>query len=147
MPDARSPHEDVHVADAVVYKTTGELLLVQRHDHSWWIPGGRVELGETFAEAAVREVAEETGVIVRFSGISCVTETRLRDQHVVFVTCLTEVLGGEAKAPSDDPKVVDVRWVSPDEAEEMLPDFPARSVILRRNAPHIPHFVERPTTI
>ena len=43
-----------------------ELLLIRRgHGPAageWSIPGGRVEVGETLAEAVVRELAEETGL-------------------------------------------------------------------------------------
>jgi len=42
-----------------------QLLLMQRSDNAHWgLPGGYVELGESVAEAAVREVFEETGVRV-----------------------------------------------------------------------------------
>src|SRR3954465_5439051 len=41
----------------------GRLLLVQRCDSgAWELPGGRVDVGETAVEAAVRETAEEAGV-------------------------------------------------------------------------------------
>lgn len=54
---------------AVVLDGGGRLLLIQRgHAPSaglWSVPGGRVEPGETLAEAAVREVREETGLVVR----------------------------------------------------------------------------------
>ncbi len=131
----------------MVRNRTGEILLVKRTDQTWWIPGGRVELGETFAEAAVREVAEGTGIAVRFAGVLAVTESTLLDRHVVLVTCLADLLGGEIRIPIDDPKVTDVRWVQSAQAEELLPDFPARPVILRLDPPRIPHFVERPTRI
>ena len=40
-----------------------ELLLVQRSDNAHWgLPGGYVERGESVADAAAREVFEETGV-------------------------------------------------------------------------------------
>jgi 8-oxo-dGTP diphosphatase len=53
---------------AVVHDRDGRLLLVRRgrppHAGSWSLPGGRVEAGETLAQAVVREVREETGLTV-----------------------------------------------------------------------------------
>jgi ADP-ribose pyrophosphatase YjhB (NUDIX family) len=53
---------------AIVRDDAGRLLLVQRgHDPEagrWSLPGGRVEPGETDAEALAREMHEETGLIV-----------------------------------------------------------------------------------
>lgn len=55
---------ELSVAAVVVHD--GMLLLVRRGHGpaagSWSVPGGRVEHGETLAEAVVREVAEETGL-------------------------------------------------------------------------------------
>jgi 8-oxo-dGTP diphosphatase len=54
---------------AVVQDDSGRLLLVRRGREPsrglWSLPGGRVEPGETPAEAVVREVREETGLVVR----------------------------------------------------------------------------------
>ncbi len=36
-----------------------------KHGQRWYLPAGRVEPGETFAEAAARETLEEAGVVVR----------------------------------------------------------------------------------
>ena len=50
---------------AVVWRDQpgGELLLMQRSDNQHWgLPGGYVEIGESVAAAATREVFEETGV-------------------------------------------------------------------------------------
>jgi len=48
----------------------GRLLLVRRCDSGTWeLPGGRVDIGETAAEAAVRETAEESGVHVLVTGL------------------------------------------------------------------------------
>ena len=53
---------------AVISDDAGRLLLVKRgHEPGmglWSIPGGRVEAGESDAAAVVREVREETGLVV-----------------------------------------------------------------------------------
>jgi ADP-ribose pyrophosphatase YjhB (NUDIX family) len=49
----------------------GRILLVRRCDSGTWeLPGGRVDVGETAAEAAVRETAEETSVHVLVTGLA-----------------------------------------------------------------------------
>lgn len=54
---------------AVVHDAHGRLLLIRRgHEPGkgrWSLPGGRVEAGESAAEAVEREVLEETGLVVR----------------------------------------------------------------------------------
>jgi ADP-ribose pyrophosphatase YjhB (NUDIX family) len=53
---------------AIIKDHTGRLLLIKRgHDPGkglWSIPGGRIEDGEADEEALVREVREETGLVV-----------------------------------------------------------------------------------
>ena len=50
-------------ADAAVIDKEGRMLLMQRADNKMWaMPGGALEVGESAAEGAVREVLEETGV-------------------------------------------------------------------------------------
>jgi 8-oxo-dGTP diphosphatase len=50
-----------------------EVLLIKRGKPpfagEWSIPGGKIEYGETAAEAALRELAEETGVTARITGL------------------------------------------------------------------------------
>ena len=49
----------------------GRLLLTRRVDNGLWVlPGGKLELGETIAEAVVREVGEEAGVEVEVTGLA-----------------------------------------------------------------------------
>lgn len=52
-------------ASAVIFDRRGRLLLQQRSDGGQWgLPGGSVEIGESVRDAIVREVREETGLIV-----------------------------------------------------------------------------------
>jgi ADP-ribose pyrophosphatase YjhB (NUDIX family) len=58
----------VDCVGALVYDGARRLLVIQRKYEPdagmWSIPGGRVEPGESDPEAVIREVAEETGLIV-----------------------------------------------------------------------------------
>lgn len=65
-------------ADAAVINGRGEILLIQRADNSKWaMPGGALEVGETPAQGAVREVFEETGVTCEVTGLVGLFDSRL----------------------------------------------------------------------
>lgn len=57
-------------SSAVVVDDEGRILLQRRSDSgNWALPGGAMDIGETLAESAVREVKEETGFDVRVERI------------------------------------------------------------------------------
>src|SRR5262245_4444954 len=67
---SRTPVPTWYFALVVVRRGHRFLLTQERkYGSSWSIPGGRVEPGESLADAAIREVAEETGVPIRLDGI------------------------------------------------------------------------------
>ncbi|MFE9797208.1 NUDIX hydrolase [Streptomyces goshikiensis] len=55
----------LNFAAACVVTEEGVLLQRRGDDGTWGLPGGAIELGESAAEAAVRETEEETGLKVR----------------------------------------------------------------------------------
>jgi 8-oxo-dGTP diphosphatase len=57
---------EVHAAGGVVLDGEGRVALVHRPRYDdWSLPKGKLDRGESFEEAALREVAEETGVRAR----------------------------------------------------------------------------------
>ncbi len=59
--DFKGFYKLIHAAGGVVKNDKGEILLIYRWE-KWDLPKGKVEPGEDYAEAAVREVMEECGV-------------------------------------------------------------------------------------
>ena len=109
------------IAAAVIVKD-GRFLLVQRAvsegSLSWQFPAGEVEQGELVEDAAVRETAEEAGLVV-------VAKSRLGERihpatgrEMVYVEC--EVIDGEAHA-ADDEEIAAVSWIRLDEIPEYVP--------------------------
>ena len=48
---------------AVIHDDQSRLLLQEKHDGSWSLPAGAIELGESPEQAVAREVMEETGML------------------------------------------------------------------------------------
>ena len=106
---------------AVVFKE-GKILTIKRGQEpgrgKWSIPGGRVELGETTFEAAVREVREECSIEVEIERVLDSVDNIIRDEdgrikyHFVIIDLLARYVGGEIKAQSD---AEECRWVTPQE--------------------------------
>lgn len=91
----------------------GCLLLVRRGRApalgKWSVPGGRVEWGETLADAAVREVAEETGLEATCGGFAGWVERIGDGHHYVIVDFWVTVEGRQDPVAGDD--AAEARWV------------------------------------
>jgi len=102
---------------AVVTDGRGRLLLIKRgHEPGaglWSLPGGRIEAGETDAEALVREMIEETGLTVQPGRlIGQVQRPGLAGDVIDIKDYAATVIGGTL-CPADD--AADARWVDPAE--------------------------------
>ena len=104
---------------ALIFDEDNRILLIERGGEplkGWWsLPGGVLETGETLAEGVVREVKEETGLIVEPDQMIEVFERIMRDAegrpeyHYVLIDYVCRVTGGTL-SPADD--CADARWTS-----------------------------------
>ena len=122
--DVRDTASTVRAAGGLVWRRSArglELALIRRSrhgDNEWSLPKGKLDPGETFEEAAVREVEEETGIrarLVRFAGVM---QYEVKGDNKVVCLWDMEAIG-EGRA-YDNGEVKEVRWVSRDEALELL---------------------------
>jgi ADP-ribose pyrophosphatase YjhB (NUDIX family) len=61
---------------AVVFNERDELLLIERPSHLWFVPTGFADIGYTPAEIAIKEVREETGLVVTPTRLIAVYDIR-----------------------------------------------------------------------
>lgn len=97
------------------------LLMIRRGrgpaDGLWSVPGGRVEAGETLAEAVVREVREETGLEGVCDRLVGWVERIGDDHHFVILDFYVEVLEDGEPVAGDD--AAEARWVPIEDVAEL----------------------------
>ena len=118
-----------------------KLLLVRRRNPpdagKWGFPGGAQELGETVAAAAVRELAEETGVRAEPSGVLDVVDFIERDEegrvrfHYTLIAVLLAWCHGEGVAGDD---ADELRWLTLVEVDALLASASERVGPIARKA-------------
>jgi 8-oxo-dGTP diphosphatase len=128
----RYPDRPIVGVLAVVMR--GDRVLVVRRTNPplpgrWGFPGGVLELGETVAQGAMRELFEETGVKAQAAGPLTVIDTIDRDEegrvryHYTLVVVIGAWMSGEGVAGDDADEVA---WLTRAEiVEQGLPTAPA----------------------
>jgi ADP-ribose pyrophosphatase YjhB (NUDIX family) len=122
-PDAPAANSLVVGSSAVVVDDEGRILLQRRSDSgNWALPGGAMDIGETFAASALREVKEETGFDVRIDRIVGIysdpghvfayDDGEVRQEFSICVACT--IVGGELSVSSES---TDVRFFAATEVQ------------------------------
>jgi 8-oxo-dGTP pyrophosphatase MutT (NUDIX family)/phosphohistidine phosphatase SixA len=118
MPGSPAERVDIRAAGAVVWREDGDIALVHRPRYDdWSFPKGKLDRGETMPFAAVREVAEETGLRV------CLGPALGEVRYTVpegnkLVGYWSARAGDGGFVPNDETD--ELRWVSQGQAAEML---------------------------
>ena len=106
----------IEAAGGLVYNTTGRLLMIFRNN-KWDLPKGKLEVGESIQDCAIREVQEETGV----SNLRIVSELQrtyhtyeINGKSILKCTYWFEMYTNYSKdlVPQIKEGITQVEWVS-----------------------------------
>lgn len=105
----------------IIKDDQGRLLLIKR-GHApgaglWSLPGGRIEPGETDAEALVREMREETGLAVQAGRLLGTARRPGRGDDVLDIRDYSATVTGGTLRAGDD--AAEARWVMASEMESL----------------------------
>lgn len=123
----------------MVLNKESKVLLGKRHDDAvkadsalrgegtWTMPGGKLEWGESFEDGAIREVKEETGLVIKNPKVISIHNSKNDHAHFVTIGLLVTEFEGEPKVMEPD-EIVKWQWFGMDELP--LPMFfPSTKVI------------------
>ncbi|MGV9009686.1 NUDIX hydrolase [Brevundimonas sp.] len=119
-------------AVGVVCLRGDEVLLIRRgkppRKGEWSLPGGRIETGERAVDAALRELAEETGVTARITGLIDVVDGLFAEAglHYVLIDYAAEWVAGEPVAGDD---ALEARFVPLDQVDGLIEWSETRRII------------------
>jgi len=127
----RYPERPIVAVLAVVLRGDRTLIVQRKQQPNagrWGFPGGVLELGETIAEGAMRELREETGIVARPAGWLDIHDAISRDDdgrvqfHYTLIAVRGTWVSGEGVAGDD---AADCAWVSRDDVlADKYPTFP-----------------------
>ena len=122
--DARAYPDRPFLAVSAAIIRDGRVLVARRARGPaygiWTMPGGVVEAGETLTEALIREIAEETAMIVEPVALAGHREVVVRDddqrvsRHFVIMCFATRWISGE---PQLNEELAEARWLKPEELD------------------------------
>ena len=110
----------------VIIQRDGKILLGMRHPDpdkadsafrssgEWTLPGGELEFGESLEEGAIREVLEETGIILKNPSVFAVSNCKNEHAHFVTVCLTSSESEGKARVTEPD-EIVEWQWFALDE--------------------------------
>ena len=101
----------------IIKNDSGEILIVKRHPKSrtdpemWELPGGKVEKGEFFADALVREIKEETNLDVEVGDFCEAVQNDYSHKRTVQI--MMYLIGAEGEVKISD-EHTEFMWASLD---------------------------------
>ncbi len=94
---------------------------------TWTMPGGKIRFGETFEQAAARELTEETSLVGKAFAVVSLSNDTVHDAHFVTIGLVCEQVSGEPKVMEPD-EIVEWKWFEIDKLPTSM--FPPSKVVL-----------------
>ena len=102
-------------------KKNGKFLILKRHPNSttnpncWELPGGKVDEGEDFDVALVRELKEETNLDIKIGNLVGAVQEDFPHKRTIAVVMNVEFISGSIEISDEH---VDWKWISIDEIDD-----------------------------
>jgi 8-oxo-dGTP diphosphatase len=100
----------------IVFNNQDQVLIIRRNQPPamglWSIPGGKLEAGESLADACKREIKEETGLETEIKNIVAVVERRIEGFHYVIIDYLALLADQADPLPIAQSDVSEAKWIN-----------------------------------
>lgn len=119
-----------------IIKNNDEILIVKRHPKSrtdpemWELPGGKVEKGEHFADALVREIKEETNLDVEVGDFCEAIQNDYMHKRTVQLMMYLDDVKGEVKISEEH---IEWMWASLEKIKTLEISTSLKKVLKKRN--------------
>ena len=120
----------------IIKNDSGEILIVKRHPKSrtdpemWELPGGKVEKGEHFADALVREIKEETNLDVNVGDFCEAVQNDYSHKRTVQLMMYLDDVEGSVAISEEHTEYM---WASIEKIESLELSSSLKKLLEKRN--------------
>lgn len=120
----------------IIKNDNDEILILRRHPksrtnpHKWELPGGKVDPGEFFDDALIREIKEETSLDGKIGDFCEAVQDDYVHKRTVQIIMYLKELKGEVKISDEHD---DWMWASLDKIKELELSTAFEKVIKKKN--------------
>ena len=121
---------------SVIKNEEGKILVLRRHPksktqpHKWELPGGKIEKGEFFDEALIREVKEETNLNVKVGDFCEAVQDDYPHKRTVQLIMYSKDITGDVEISDEHD---DWKWASVDEIKSLDITSSLEKIIKKKN--------------